>query len=76
MGDRVRCTCARCRLRGLMGPAILITLGVLFLVAEFSNRYSFGDLWPILLIVIGVIKLIEATASTAGHITSEPRPQQ
>jgi membrane-bound ClpP family serine protease len=59
-----------------MGPAILITLGVLFLVAEFSNRFSFGDLWPILLIVIGVIKLIEATASTEGHITSESRPQQ
>jgi hypothetical protein len=48
---------------------------VLFLVAEYSSRYSFMDLWPILLIVIGIIKLIEATASSAGHITSEPRPQ-
>jgi cell wall-active antibiotic response 4TMS protein YvqF len=76
MSDRVRCTCPRCRLRGLMWPAILITAGVLFLIAEFSNRFGFGDLWPVLLIVIGVIKLIEATASTEGHITSEPRPQQ
>jgi Domain of unknown function (DUF5668) len=75
MSDRVRCTCARCRLRGLMGPAILITVGVLFLIAEYSSRYSFMDLWPILLIVIGIIKLIEATASSEGHITSEPRPQ-
>ena len=76
MSDKVRCACARCRLHGLMGPAVLITIGVLFLVAEFSNRYSIGDLWPVLLIVIGVIKLIEATASTEGHVTSEPRPQQ
>jgi hypothetical protein len=76
MSDRVRCTCARCRLHGLMGPAILITVGVLFLIAEYSSRFSFMDLWPILLIVIGVIKLIEATASTEGHVSSEPRPQQ
>ena len=75
MGDRVRCTCARCRLRGLMGPAILITVGVLFLIAEYSSRYSFMDLWPILLIVIGIIKLIEATASSEGHVSSQPRPQ-
>jgi hypothetical protein len=51
-----------------MGPAILITLGVLFLIGQSSSRYSFWDLWPILLIVIGAIKLLEATASTNGHI--------
>jgi membrane-bound ClpP family serine protease len=75
MIDRVRCACMRCRMRGLMWPAILITLGVLFLVAEYSNRYSFMDLWPILLIVIGAVKLIESTASTDGHASAEIRPQ-
>lgn len=77
MANRVRCGCARCRMRSLMGPSILITLGILFLIGQYSSRYSFSDLWPILLIVIGAIKLLEATASTAGHSdgtssTSEP----
>jgi len=71
MPDNVRCTCARCRVRGLMGPVILITIGVLFLVGQYSGRYSFWELWPILLIVIGAVKLIESTASTEGHIDRE-----
>jgi cell shape-determining protein MreD len=71
MPDEVRCTCARCRLHGLMGPAILITIGVLFLIQQFSNRFSFGELWPVILIVIGAVKLLEATASTAGHVEKE-----
>jgi len=75
MSDTVRCACMRCRMRGLMWPAILITLGVLFLVAEYSSRFSFMDIWPILLIVIGAIKVIESTASTEGHISAETRPQ-
>lgn len=69
--DRLRCTCARCRLHGLMGPAILITIGVLFLIQQFSNRITFGELWPVILIVIGAVKLLEATASTAGHVKRE-----
>jgi cell shape-determining protein MreD len=71
MPDEVRCTCARCRLHGLMGPAILITIGVLFLIQQFSNRITFGELWPVILIVIGGVKLLEATASTAGHVEKE-----
>ena len=54
-----------------MGPVILITIGVLFLVGQYSGRYSFWELWPILLIVIGAVKLIESTASTEGHIDRE-----
>ena len=70
MADRVRCTCARCHCRGLMGPVILITLGVLFLIGQYSGRYSFGELWPIILIVVGIVKVIEASASTEGHVGS------
>ncbi len=61
------CPCTRCRSRGLMGPAILITLGVLFLIPQFVHRVNFGDLWPIILIVIGAVKLFEDGASTEGH---------
>jgi hypothetical protein len=71
MSDNERCTCARCRVHGLMGPVILITVGVLFLIGQYSGRYSFGELWPVILIVIGAIKLLEATASTAGHVDKE-----
>jgi len=71
MADTVRthCGCAHCRIRGLMGPLILITIGVLFLIGEYS-RYSFGDLWPILLIVIGVVLVLQALASKEGHAGS------
>jgi hypothetical protein len=54
-----------------MGPVILITVGVLFLIGQYSGRYSFGELWPVILIVIGAIKLLEATASTVGHVDKE-----
>jgi Domain of unknown function (DUF5668) len=64
--DRNSCTCERCRARGLMGPAILVTLGVLLLASEFS-RWGFGDTWPVLLIVIGVIKVMQSNASTQGQ---------
>ena len=70
MADHTKCGCARCRMRGLMGPVILITLGVLFLIGEYSGRYSFNELWPIILIVIGAVKIVESTASTEGHTGS------
>lgn len=37
----------------IMGGVILITLGLLFLLANLIPDLDFGDLWPILLIVIG-----------------------
>jgi Domain of unknown function (DUF5668) len=67
--NRVQCACAYCRIRGLMGPLILITVGILFLIGQYS-RYSFGDLWPVLLIVIGVILVLQSLASKEGHISS------
>lgn len=65
------CPCTRCRCRGLMGPVILITVGVLFLIGQmdigFLRRLDFSELWPIILIVIGAVKLFEYGASTEGH---------
>ncbi|MFZ0640667.1 MAG: DUF5668 domain-containing protein [Candidatus Acidiferrales bacterium] len=62
------CGCAYCRTRGLMGPAILITVGVLFFIGQYSWQYSFDRMWPVILIVIGAVKLISDTASTEGHV--------
>jgi hypothetical protein len=67
------CSCARCRAHGFMGPAVLITIGVLFLLDQMGHAHwmGFGFSWPALLIVIGLIKLLEHSASTNGHIPRE-----
>ena len=71
MVDGTKCTCQRCSRRGLMGPAMLITIGTLFLLQQLHVA-SFNHLWPVILLVIGVIKLLQETASTEGHIGSQP----
>jgi hypothetical protein len=63
---RPACVCERCRTRKLMGPAILVTLGVLFLLDNVSN-VDFGKTWPAILLVIGIVKLMQSNASSAGH---------
>ena len=46
-----------------MGPAILITLGVLFLLDQWhGGGFGFGRTWPVILLVIGLVKLAAATA--------------
>jgi len=62
-----RCGCPYCRVKGLVGPVMVIAVGVVFLAAEYS-RYSFADLWPILLIVLGVLLVVQALAPKQGHI--------
>ena len=43
------------RTGGLIGGLVLITVGCLFLVDRFVPNIDFGDLWPILLVVIGAV---------------------
>jgi hypothetical protein len=45
---------------------LLITIGVIFLIGEYT-RFGFGDLWPVLLIVLGIIAVAQAFASRSGH---------
>ena len=64
-----RCSCDRCKAHALMGPAILVTLGVLFLLGEFGGwRLNFDHTWPILLIVIGGVILARRNASIEAHV--------
>jgi hypothetical protein len=71
MGDRTRCNCRRCVIRGLMGPAVLITIGILFLLSETrGGDYDFRYTFPIVLIVIGFISLASAIAPMDGHLSS------
>jgi hypothetical protein len=75
MSDRIRCACRRCMIRGLMGPAVIITVGVLFLLDQMRSGYfSFGNTYPVILIVIGVISLAAAAAPADGHISGSVPP--
>ena len=67
------CGCARCRAHGFMGPAVLITLGVLFLLDQLTHIYwmDFGRTWPALLIVIGLIMFLQHNAPAVGHVPRE-----
>lgn len=50
-----------------MGAAVLITLGVLFLLESY-NVIPFDRSFPVLLLVIGCVLLVARTGSTEGHI--------
>jgi cell wall-active antibiotic response 4TMS protein YvqF len=47
--------------RRIMGPIILITVGLLFLLDElFPYRgWGIGHTWPVILVVIGAVKILE-----------------
>ena len=59
------CPCQRCGRKRVMGGAVLLTLGGLFLLNEFTH---FGFQWPVLLIVIGLVMVWQHSASTEGHV--------
>jgi hypothetical protein len=68
-GGRVH-DCDRCRARGLMGPAVLVTLGTLFLFEQL-DVIPFHRTWPLLLVVIGLVKVLQGNASTVGHVDAQ-----
>ncbi|HVO57258.1 MAG TPA: hypothetical protein VMT51_06110 [Dongiaceae bacterium] len=75
MSNQVRCTCSRCTIRGLMGPAIITTLGILFLLSELrGGDLSFSRTFPVLFIVIGGVLLGAAFASMDGHVDPQSLP--
>ena len=56
--------------QAIRGPILLITVGTLFAIQQ-AGYGSFGRTWPILLIVIGLMKLLERSA---GPVTPHARP--
>jgi hypothetical protein len=73
-GTTTMCTCERCRSRALMGPAMLVTVGIIILIDNFRHVGFFGYLGGILL-VIGGVKLFQGGASSEGH-RELPNPNQ
>jgi hypothetical protein len=58
-----------------MGPAVVITIGVLFLLQEMRGGYlGFDNTYPLILVVIGAILLASSLAPSEGHISTEPGP--
>ena len=51
--------------RRLMGPAIITTVGILFLLSELRVAH-FDRTWPIILLVIGGVKLLQSSAMGVG----------
>ena len=75
MSDRIRCRCARCTIRAMMGPAVVITIGVLFLLQEVRGGFfDFGNTYPVILVVIGAILLASSVSSMEGHVSAEVAP--
>jgi len=58
-----------------MGPAVLITIGVLFLLNQLhTDTFNFSNTWPFILIVIGTVLLGSAMAPMTGHVDSTISP--
>ncbi len=75
MSERIRCSCRRCTIRSLMGPAVIVTIGVLFLLSEVrGGTFDFSNTYPVILIVIGAVSLAGALAPMEGHVSSFVAP--
>ncbi len=65
------CACARCGTRWLMGPAMVLTTGILFLF-HTMHVADLDRTWPAWILVVGIVKLVQSSASSAGHIGPLP----
>jgi Domain of unknown function (DUF5668)/B-box zinc finger len=65
------CSCGRCRTRWLMGPAMVLTTGVLMLL-QSTDVADLGRTWPAWLLVVGIVKLLQSSASSQGHVGPLP----
>jgi Domain of unknown function (DUF5668)/B-box zinc finger len=68
---RQSCGCGRCMARCMMGPALVLTTGILF----FLDSMDIAELhrtWPAWILVVGIVKLLQSSASSAGHVGQLP----
>ena len=64
----------RPRNRRIMGPVVLITIGTLFWLHQMYGWWDFGRTWPVILIVIGVVLLVERLGMDGGYDYGPPPP--
>jgi hypothetical protein len=51
--------------QAIRGPIVLITLGILFAIHQ-AGILSFAQTWPLILIVVGFMKLMERLVGRPG----------
>lgn len=75
MSNTTSCRCARCTVRSLRGPVIIVTVGILFLLQELlGGFFDFSNTYPVIIIVIGLLSLAGALASSEGHLADSAAP--
>ncbi len=66
------------RQRSITAPLILVGIGVLFLINNLWRDVAiwslFADYWPILLIILGVLGLVEVLFHASRNTAPPPRP--
>jgi TM2 domain-containing membrane protein YozV len=63
LGPNYRRGVGCCRVRGMVGPVVLVTVGILSLIESF-NGPGWHRTWPVLLLAIGITRLIERQTPT------------
>jgi hypothetical protein len=58
-------------IRALRGPMVMITLGSMLALDHFTE-YRFWKTWPVLLIVLGAMKLLERIFATPAQFPQQP----
>jgi hypothetical protein len=61
----------RSGMRGLRGPVMVITVGVLFALNNFTP-YRFEDTWPVLIIVAGLVSILGRTVAPPPMVPPPP----
>ena len=61
--------------QAVRGPILLITLGILFAMHQ-AGFVSFARTWPLMLIVLGVMKLVERMVAPPVAFVPPPYGQQ
>ncbi|MGA8025501.1 MAG: DUF5668 domain-containing protein [Bryobacteraceae bacterium] len=59
--------------QAIRGPVLLITIGVLFAIHQ-AGKIPFSQTWPLIIIVVGIMKLIERMAVRSIPFTPAPPP--
>ncbi len=59
--------------QAVRGPLILITIGVLFAFDRFTE-FRFSQTWPVLLIVVGVLRLVGGPSQRRRARYQPPQP--
>lgn len=60
-------------IQALRGPILLITIGILFAIHQDGGLPIYRT-WPLIIIVIGLMKLVERTVTPASPSFPPPPP--